>query len=156
MSIEPGDVIPRLLEACPSFGPVFALVKDEHLDDAVPGGRLLYLDAAEFLRHIASLQLARTTAEFDAIFDTIELFVVEGDDYVSNLGVIGFLEGLQMTTVTSLGIDPDQTFRPWFRPVTAAWWRRINRFWAGEHDALRVSSEQIQAEAHQGPPPHER
>ena len=73
-----------------------------------------------------------------AAFAVVERLVVEGDDYVRNLGVIGFLEGLQMMTVTAAGIDPEEAFRPLVGPVSERWWERINRFWGGEHDALQV------------------
>lgn len=151
MPIEPDQVFPLLLEACPSFAPVWAITESDNLDDSVPAGRLLYLDAGEFLRHLGALQLAGSTDEFGAVFDVIERFVVAGDDYVANLGVIGFLEGLQMMTITKLGIDPEQVFRPWLRPVSLAWWKRINRFWDGERDALQVTGEQIAAEEHVHP-----
>ena len=140
-----------LLAACPSFEPVWAITESDNLDDSDPHGRLLYLDAGEFLRHLGALQLAGSTDEFGAVFDVFERFVVEGDDYVVNLGVIGFLEGFQMMTITDLGIDPEEVFRTWLRPVSMAWWKRINRFWAGEVHALQATAEQMAAEAHTDP-----
>jgi hypothetical protein len=149
--IKPIQVVPALLAACPSFEPVWAAIEHDNVDEDVPAGRLLYLDAAQFVRHIGQLQLADSTGEFDGVFDVIERFIVEGDDYVSSLGVIGILEVLQMATITSLGLDPEMAFRPWFRPVSGAWWERLNRFWAGEHDALQVTNEQVVAEARREP-----
>jgi len=149
--IEPIQVIPLLLAACPSFESAWAAIEHENVDDEVPAGRLLYLDAAEFIRHIGQLQLAESTDEFNAVFDLIERFIVDGDDYVTNLGVIGFLESLQMATTTSLGLDPEVAFRSWFRPMSEAWWERLNRFWSGEHDALQVTNEQVADEARREP-----
>jgi hypothetical protein len=62
----------------------------------------------------------------------------DGDEYVRNLGVIGYLEGFQMASVTEAGIGPEMEFRPRLGPVSERWWVRINRFWAGDHAALQV------------------
>jgi hypothetical protein len=34
------------------------------------------------------------------------------------------------------GLDPERDFRPWLRPESEKWWRRINRFWEGDASAL--------------------
>lgn len=119
-----------LLTACPSFAGVWEEVREENEDPEGEAGRLGYLDAAAFIRHLCSLAIAGTMQEFPAVFDLIERFVVDGDAYVSNLGVIGYLEGFQMRTVTDRGIDPEVTFAPWLRPTSRAYWAAINRFWA--------------------------
>ena len=136
--IGPDQVMPLLLEACPSFRAAWdADVESEYADDDAPGGRLLYLDAGAFIRHLCSLQVQGPTDEFAAVFDTIERLAIEGDDYVQNLAVIGYIEGFQMMTVTSFGLDPERDFRPWLRPVSASWWQRVNRFWDGDARALQ-------------------
>nr|WP_155992791.1 hypothetical protein [Nocardioides sp. URHA0020] len=66
--------------------------------------------------------------DVDALFELIERLIVEGDDYVSNLGVIGYVEGMQMATVSTRGVDPEE-FRPWLRPMSSRYWEAINRFW---------------------------
>jgi hypothetical protein len=66
------------------------------------------------------------------VFDVIERLVINGDPYVSNLAVIGYLEGFQMVTVTGQGLDPECDLRPWLGPESEKWWVRINRFWKGE------------------------
>ncbi|HMS87787.1 MAG TPA: hypothetical protein PKE56_05055 [Acidimicrobiales bacterium] len=131
--LVPDDVIPLLLKAMPSFAAAWD--ESENVDD---GERLLYLDAGDFIRHLVHKHLTHEVEEFPAAFAVVERLVVEGDDYVRNLGVIGFLEGLQMMTVTAAGIDPEEAFRPLVGPVSERWWERINRFWGGEHDALQV------------------
>jgi hypothetical protein len=67
----------------------------------------------------------------------VERLVPEGDEYVRTLAIIGYLEGLQMMTVTSAGLDPETDFRPFCTPVLDMWWDRVNRFWAGDATALR-------------------
>lgn len=72
------------------------------------------------------------------MFRAIERMAVEGDAYVSQLAVIGYLEGLQMSSVTSAGIDPEVEFAPRLGPASERWSERINRFWAGDATALQV------------------
>ena len=136
MTITPDKVIPLLLSACPSFDSEWESSKTENLDESAPGGRLYYLDAGDFVRHIVALKASGETGEFPAVFDVIERFVCEGDAYVKNLGVIGYIEGFQMMTVTSAGLDPERDFRPWMRPTSESWWQRLNRFWGGDSGAL--------------------
>jgi hypothetical protein len=123
-----------LVQACPSSAAVW--IDSDNEDAGAPGGRLGYLDAGDFVRHLVSLRLAGDTSEFPAVFDVIERLVLEGDPYVSNLAVIGYLEGLQMMTVTGAGLDPESDFRPWLRPESEKKWQQINRFWEGDASAL--------------------
>jgi hypothetical protein len=116
--------------------------RPENLDEASPTGRLGYIDAGDFIRHLVSLRVAGRTEEFPAVFDVIERLACEGDDYVRNLAVIGHLEGMQMIAVTSAGLDPEIDFRPFCRPASDAWWQRLNGFWAGDATALRKSHEE--------------
>ncbi|MCD4535941.1 hypothetical protein LRP67_17775 [Nocardioides sp. cx-169] len=117
-----------LLAALPSLSEEWAEVADDNADSGSPGGRLGYLDASWVVGHLADRLAASDTSEFDAAFDYIEHLIRYGDAYVSELGVIGYLEGMQMQTVTSRGVDPE-AFRPWLRPLSAKYWEAINRFW---------------------------
>ena len=117
-----------ILAACPGLRAEWPDVAEENADADSPGGRLGYLDAAWVVRHLAHRFVEADTTEFDAAFDLVEHLIVAGEPYVSELGVIGYLEGLQMQTVTSLGVDPE-SFRPWLRPVSAQYWEAIHRFW---------------------------
>jgi hypothetical protein len=134
--IQADEVMPLLLNACPSFASAWNESLIENADEGSPTGRLGYVDAADFIRHLVALRLAANTEEFPAVFDVIERLVIEGDAYVSNLAVIGYLEGFQMVTVTGQGLDPEQEFRPLLGPESEKWWLRINRFWDGDKNAL--------------------
>lgn len=147
MTIEAEDVPALVLEACPSFAVVWKELEADNADRESPGGRLHYLDASALLRHLVALYLNGSTGEFAAVFDLIERMVLEGDRYVSELAVIGYLEGFQMQTIGSFDLDSEVVFRPWFGPVSKAWWVRLRRFWDGEHDALQVADELVIEEA---------
>jgi hypothetical protein len=121
------EQVPALLvEAIPSLSDEWIDMSVANAEPSAPGGRLGYLDAARVVRHLAGRLDAGDTADFDAAFDFIERLILEGDEYVSELGVIGYLEGLQMQTVTSQGVDPE-TFRPWLRPVSAKYWEALSK-----------------------------
>jgi hypothetical protein len=134
--IAPSQVIPMLLVACPSFQPEWETVEEENRDDESPTGRLGYIDAGDFIRHLVQLHQDENTSEFPAVFAVIEQLLSDGDAYVQNLAVIGYLEGLQMRTVTDHGIDPAEAFGPYFGLAAWKWWGRINRFWDGDGSAL--------------------
>jgi hypothetical protein len=110
---------------CRRRGPRFA---EENADPARPGGRLGYLDGGWIVARLADRFASGNTDGFDEFFELVERLVVDGDDYVRNLGVIGYLEGMQMQTVTSRGVDPE-AFRPWLRPLSLKYWAAINDFW---------------------------
>jgi hypothetical protein len=117
-----------ILAVLPSLRGDWAEIEDENADPEGVGGRLGYLDAGWVVRHLADRFAAGDTSEFGAAFALIEHLISNGDAYVSELGVIGYLEGLQMAAVTSRGIDPE-TFRPWFGPLSQRYWNALNEFW---------------------------
>ena len=71
------DVMPLLLDACPSFTESWLAVKQENTVDEPPGGRLHYMDAGVFIRHLVTLRLAKATSEFPSVFAVINRLVVE-------------------------------------------------------------------------------
>jgi hypothetical protein len=146
--IEAAQVMPLLLEACPSFATTWSVIEQENLwhedqdddiADASKTDRLYFDDAEAFVRHMVDLRLDGATGEFPAVFRVIERFLVEGNKDVKNLGLIGYLEGMQMGTVTSKSLDPDAEFLPYLLPVSRRWWDRLNRFWEGDTSALQVT-----------------
>ena len=102
--ITADEVMPLLLSACPSFVPKWEAVAGENVDEDDPSKRLCYLDAGDFIRHLVELRLAGRIEEMPAVFEVIERLHVEGDHYVRELATIGYLEGLQMRTVTEAGL----------------------------------------------------
>jgi hypothetical protein len=117
-----------LLAALPSLAAEWSEVAERNADAGAPGGRLGYLDAAWVVGHLADRLKAGETGDFESAFDFIEQLILRGDQYVSELGVVGYLEGMQMATVTSRGVDPE-AFRPWLGPLSAKHWEAITRFW---------------------------
>ncbi len=117
--ITPDRFMPMLVSACPSFAQ-----KWEAYQASVPWGRdLVYLDIAEFARHISDLVEAGTPDELLAVFAVVERLITEGEAYVREAAVVGVLEDLR-------DVDEEHLL-PYFGPETAKWWREMKEFFAG-------------------------
>ena len=123
------DQVPDLLVATSSWvADAWHEVAEENEATDSPGGRLGYLDAGWIVGRLAERTAAGDTEGFRELFGLVERMVVDGDTYVHELAVIGYLEGMQMQTVTSRGVDP-QVFRAWMGPESLRYWEAINAFW---------------------------
>ena len=114
-----------VLDACPSFGPVwqaFLNSWNEEVDD-LP----LYLALSDLARHLIGLEERSEIAVLLATFRVVERWHSEGDEYVREAATVGLLEDLQnlhLHTVT----EPEQ-FRKYLGPVSERWWDKLYRFW---------------------------
>jgi hypothetical protein len=120
------QVMPLLLEACPSFRASWNAYRAEpEYDDD-----LLYLHLGEFARHLVGLMKAGATEEFPAVFDLVENLHLDGDAYVKEAATIGLLEGVQIQAGHQ-GVDSER-FVPFLRPVSTRWWEELITFWDGK------------------------
>ena len=115
------QVMPLLLEACPSFRPAW----ESELDDV--DRTLTYTCLVHLAEHLLYLHKNKTHDEFGAVAKVIEKLHVDGDDYVQEAATIGLLEGIQNVWGNS-GADPEE-FRSFLLPESAKWWDELNRFW---------------------------
>jgi hypothetical protein len=115
------QVIPLLLEACPSFKKHW-----EKFDDK----DLLYVALGEFARHLLQLQLLGQIETFKAVGIMIEHLHLEGDSYVQEAATIGLLEGIQ--NVWGNNKVESDLFKPYLLPTSRKWWDELNSFWQGE------------------------
>jgi hypothetical protein len=120
------EVMPLLLEACPSFREHWETDAEEWGRDE-ERGRLYYIDSGELAAHLVKLVKATKTTEFPAIFDVIERFLVEGDEYVKELAAVGYLENIQ-NHADHAGIDPELFVRH-LKPESRKAWDELNIFW---------------------------
>jgi hypothetical protein len=123
--ITKNDVLPRLLDACPSFQTKWESLLREGEEVA----ELLYISLGVFARHLLELHQSGQREEFPAVARAIESLHVDGDAYVREATTIGLLEGIQNVWSNS-GADPE-AFMPNLLPVSAKWWHSLNDFWAG-------------------------
>ena len=117
------QIMPLLLEACPSFRSVW----DSELDE--DERKLVYVCLGRFARHLLDLKADRKTEEFAPVAVVIERVHTEGDVGASEAATIGLLEGVQNVWGNS-GIAPD-TFKQFLLPRSRLWWEQLELFWAG-------------------------
>jgi hypothetical protein len=118
------QMLPLLLEACPSF----RLVWESDLDD--DDKKLIYVCLGRFAGHLLELHRENRRDEFGAVAAIIEKFHVDGDQYVREAATIGLLVSIQNVWGNS-GSAPE-AFRELLLPESAKWWDQLNLFWSGE------------------------
>jgi hypothetical protein len=123
-----------LLAADPSFQPAWDQFIAEWQGQELPQ----YLALGDLAQHLINRLAAGQVDRFEAVFEVVERWQVEGEHYVAEAAVIGLLENLQNTTLHST-TSPDD-FAPWLQPSSASWWKRLKDFWAGDANALRDAS----------------
>jgi len=122
--ISKEQMIPLLLQVCPSFQSKWQELKDDHEDE------LPYICCGKFAAHLLELYKNSQTSEFPAVADVIEQLHVEGDGYVKEAATIGILEGIQNVWGNN-DADPENFVR-FLKPESKKWWYELNAFWNGE------------------------
>lgn len=125
--ISAGQMLPLLVEACPSFRNTWEAHKLEYQDDE---NFLPYVAMGEFAHHMVELYGRNDVSCFEAVFGAIERFHRDGDAYAKEAATIGCLEGLQ-NVAGNRGIEP-AVFYKYLGPISAKCWDELNRFWNGE------------------------
>lgn len=92
----------------------------------------VYLLAGIYVRHLVVQSARGRTKDLPAGFELIERMLLEGDDYVRELAIHGFLEGL-------LNSDRAADFVPYLLPASKWWWEELELFWDGKADPLGSS-----------------
>lgn len=99
----------------------------------------VYILAGIFVRHLVVQSARGRSQDFPAAFELIEQMLLEGDDYVRELAIHGFLENLQNS-------DRATDFVPYLLPASTWWWEELDLFWEGNVDPLGSSGRQQPAE----------
>jgi hypothetical protein len=131
--IAKADMLPLVLEPCPSFRAKWEAFQDEWREQA--NDLPLYLVLADLAQHLVGMLERGDTAALPAIFGVVERWHAEGDSYVQEAATIGLLEDLQNLNYHKKGTDPEQ-FRPYLGPESARCWDNLCRFWeqVAEHN----------------------
>jgi hypothetical protein len=128
-----------LLEAaCPRLAAAFE-VEDE------PGQeRLLYVEMGAAARSLGEDYRAGKTECLPALFAVVEQCISEGTSETKNLVVVGLLEDLQNSNVTT--ISDAAVWEPYLGARSRAAWRAVSAMWEGDLQAFRdwASSEGIE------------
>lgn len=135
--IHPDQMFVLILEAYPEFSSHWNEFYDEWSEEPVDFP--YYLLISDLVRECSRLLAAGHEAEIRKIFDVVERWHLEGDPYVKEAAVIGFVEDLQNTNLHS-GTSPDD-FIQFLGPEGLYWWPKVERFW--EHGELIVDDRQV-------------
>lgn len=122
--IEQDQIVPILLEACPSFERNWL----EHVEDY--GSDLIYPALGSFARHLLSLHLGGQVDCFAAVGDAIERLLVVGSPFTKEATTIGLLEGIQNVWGNS-GVDP-ALFLPYLHDEALKQWQSVDDYWQGK------------------------
>jgi hypothetical protein len=124
--IQPEEMFPLLLEADPSFEPIWREFLNEWEGDE---GRLpLTIAIDEFAKHLIGKLEAGDTSRFKEIFAVIERLHFSTDSYLNN-EVKGISEGI-LDTNSYTRLHP-YDFEPWFEPETKRAWLVSNKEYYG-------------------------
>lgn len=127
------ELLSELLEACPSAAAAWKEEQDDWDDDR-PGH---FIEIAVFARHIVQSYGEDRTEEFPPFFDLLERMIVEGDEDVQGLAIVGLIEGIQNNASHQpFGYT---VFEQWLRPKSRTAWREVDEAWKkiAEYGAMR-------------------
>lgn len=119
------DMMPILLDACPSFAPAWQeFLAEWRGEDDLP----LYLALGDLAWHLIGLVERGETAELPAVFRVVERWHLEGDEYVHEAATVGLLEDLQNLNLHKHGTDPAH-FRTMLGPESRRCWDDLAASW---------------------------
>jgi len=131
--ITKDEMMPLMLEACPSFRPQWDAFVEEWKDEEpeLP----LYPVFGDLVRHVIAMKVRGETDTFPQIFEVVERWQTDGEHWVREAAIVGFLESLQNPALHATTHPED--FVSYLQPNSAISWDQLKRFWDGDFLALR-------------------
>lgn len=124
-----------LLAACPSFRLPWEAFLAEWGGE--PGEPPLYLALGDLCRHFIHLTLDGKCDEVRRVLAVVEAWHKDGDAYVREAAIIGFVETLgNILSHDAVGATCAADIRSLAGPETARWWAKVDAFWEGDPRAL--------------------
>ena len=93
--------------------------------------RLDYVDIGLICRFIVEKFKQRETNDFGIFFDSVEMLIVNGDQDIKNLIIVGLLEGIQNNSGNE-NVDYHNGFNHWLKPETKKAWEELIFFWESD------------------------
>jgi hypothetical protein len=130
------DLMPYILKIVPSFKKRWskyvrenekhlAKMDDDDKDYYKPG---IYIDIGEFSHFLVVSYEKKRTSWFPTFFDFIERMIVEGNEKMKELAVIGFLEDIQ--TISSWRPHKGKGLLKWLCPKSKEAWVELDKLWS--------------------------
>ena len=126
------ELVPLLLDACPSA----EVAWHDHVEYWKPEARGHFSDVAVFAHHVVDAFDRGRTEEFPAFFQLLERMIVEGDQEVVDLAVVGLIEDIQ--NIASHWHFGYRVFEQWLGPKGKQGWAEIEAAWAGKSSLAEV------------------
>lgn len=120
--------MPIFIKICPSFSRLWT----EHINDIWDrtSETILYTDFSALARHIINSFKMNDTSEFTKVFDTVEMLLFHGDEFVKEAVVVGLLEDIQNL---ALGEKIKLScFNEYLGEQSKKAWSQLIVFWGGE------------------------
>jgi len=122
--ISRDEMFEPLLEVSEGFKPIWDEFLEEWKDDdELPQ----YLVLSDLARYISKIISESKESELKNIFNVIERWHLEGDDYVKEAATVGILEDLQNTNVVGMGVP--EKVEAYLLPESKRWWQKVYEFW---------------------------
>jgi hypothetical protein len=119
------QIMPMLLEACPSFAEPWR----EHLAWWAPDAPGIFNNTGELATHLVDCLYSGRTQEFTDVFNVIETLIEHGSEDVQSAATIGLLESLQ--NIASHRLKGYADFEKWLGARALDAWRKIEQGWTG-------------------------
>jgi hypothetical protein len=130
--IGSSQVIDELVASCLGIEDAWA----EHLAWWGEDERGHFNDIAVVARYMVDSVSRGQTEAFDQIFAKVEGWLINGDEEVRNLLIVGLLEDLQ--NVGSWSTHGYKVFEPWLGRETERAWRWLEQVWEGKDSLMGV------------------
>jgi hypothetical protein len=123
-TITRSEILPLLVEACPSYEPELRRFKSDYVDDVEP---FLYVAFPQFTRCLSRVLAAGDVETVQRVFALVERLIVEGDAEVQEAAVVGIIRNLQNANLHEQ-TSPDD-YLPYLMPESQRWWGKVKTFW---------------------------
>jgi hypothetical protein len=120
------QMVPMLLAACPSLREAWEASAAEWGGGPSPG---VYIEFGDFVALFLEAYARGDSGCAQAVFDTVETFLSEGDSEIREYATIGFIEAVQnQASRKTFGAE---AFLPFLKPRAQAAWKELDEFWQG-------------------------
>lgn len=126
------DLMPIILKIAPGFQQKW----EKHLEHWKGEPASIYNDITEFSHYFVDSYDKGDTSWYGAFFELVERMIVEGNDHMKELAVIGFLETIQ--TIASWRPHEGKVFTKWLGRKSRDSWRQIDKLWSQQGSLANI------------------
>ena len=124
--IERNQMFEPMLEAHPEFSELWKQFVDQWSSE--PEGLPLYILISDVVRECSKMLARGQKYHIGKVLAVVERWLLEGDPYVRQAAIVGFIEDLQNGNIHE-GTSPDD-FVEFLGPESSFWWLKVERFFS--------------------------